>query len=258
MGSYKFRVIVVDDEKLIAKNIALNISRINPAFEVVCMAGDGQEGYMLTQKLMPDVVFSDIKMPVMDGLKLITEINAKLPNVKTVIVSGYDDFQLARIALQQNASDYILKPVNPADLKTILQKLERELLATKKELFTNQQMRPIDIIESVKAYLRQNYGQSISFSKIASQYGFSPAYLAKIFKEHTGTSPGKHLKEYRINIAKKLLMDSDLSVKEIAVRVGFDDQFLFSKNFKSMIGVSPLQFREQTQGEWNNSILPIK
>ena len=245
MKSHKFRVIVVDDEKLIAKNIAMNIARANEAFEVICIAGDGQEAYELTQKFLPDVVFSDIKMPVMDGLTLISAINENFPSVKTVIVSGYDDFELARTALQHHASDYLLKPINLADVKNSLQKLERKLLAEKSELSTNRQIRPLDIVESVKAYLRYNYNEPLNFSDIASQYNFSSAYLSKIFKEQTGTSPGRYLSEYRINIAKKLLIDSDLSVKEIAIKVGFEDQFHFSKNFKNIVGISPQQFRTQ-------------
>jgi len=247
MEPHKFRVIVADDEKLIAKNIALNIKRTNPAFDVICIATDGQEAYELTKKLLPDVVFCDIKMPVMDGLALIAEISAKLPAVKTVIISGYNDFELVRAALLQHASDYLLKPVNAVELQNTLQKLERELLAMKSELSTNRSAHPVDIVESVKAYMRHNYMQTINFSNIASQYFFSPAYLAKIFKEHAGVSPGKYLKQYRLDIAKKLLMDSNLSVKEIAYKVGFDDQFHFSKNFKNEVGISPLQYRKQVQ-----------
>lgn len=247
MKNYKFRVIVADDEKLIAKNIASTITRANPAFEVICIASDGQEAYELTQKLLPDVVFSDIKMPVMDGLALIAEINEKLPVIKTVIISGYNDFQLARTALLQHASDYLLKPVNPNELQKTLQKLERELLAEKSKLTKERQTRPADVVESIKAYLRHNYALQINFSDIASQYAFSSAYLVKIFKEHTGTSPGKYLRGYRIDIAKKLLMDSNLPVKEIAGKVGFEDQFHFSKIFKNEVGISPLQYREQVQ-----------
>ena len=182
MKNHRFRVVVADDEKLIAKNIAMNISRINPSFEVVCIARDGQEALELTEKLLPDVVFSDIKMPVMDGLALITEINEKFPAIKTVIISGFDDFQFARAALRQHALDYLLKPVNPADLRSVLQKLESELLASKDELSKDRQTHPADTVESIKTYLRYNYARPVNFSDIASQYGFSSAYLAKIFK----------------------------------------------------------------------------
>ena len=242
--AHRFRVIVAEDEKLIAKNIASHISKANELFEVICIASDGQEAYELTEKLLPDVIFSDIKMPVMDGLELISRINSNFPSVKSVIISGYDDFDYARTAMQQNVFDYLLKPINPGDLKNTLNNLERELLAEKKEMSSNRHSKSIDIAESVKAYLRHNYSSRVCFADIASQYGFSSAYLSKIFKIHNGISPGKYLKEFRINTAKKLLVGSDLSISEIAAKVGFDDQFHFSKSFKSLTGMSPRKFRE--------------
>ena len=153
MKSSKFRVIVAEDEKLIAKNIAAHISKANELFEVICIASDGQEAYELTEKLLPDVIFSDIKMPVMDGLELITKINSNLPNVKSVIISGYDDFEYARTAMQQNVFDYLLKPINPKDLKTTLDNLQRQLFAEKNEMSTNRHFKSIDIVENVKTYL---------------------------------------------------------------------------------------------------------
>lgn len=246
MVNYKFSVIVADDEKLIAKNIAANIKRANPAFEVTGIVGDGQEAYKLTKNLLPDVVFCDIKMPVMNGIELITNISENIPSVKTVIISGYSDFQFTHAAIQQRASDYLLKPVSSADLQNTLQKLERELLATKNELSTCCR-NSADIVESVKAYLRYNYNTNIKFTDIASEYGFSSAYLSHIFNKHTGTSLGKYLKEYRINIAKKYLQGSNLQVSEIANKVGFIDQFYFSKFFKKEVGTSPMQYREQTK-----------
>ena len=245
MKNNKFRVIVVDDEKLIAKNISANIARANGSFEVIATAHNGQEAYELAQNLLPDVLVSDIKMPIMDGLKLISLINESYPSIKTVIVSGYDDFEFARDALVNNASDYLLKPINSADLENTLKKLEWKLLAEKDKITEKRQTRPFDIVEGIKAYLKSNFNKPISFSDIASQFNFSPAYLTKIFKEHAGTSPVKYLQKYRIDVARKLLWSSNLSVKEVALKVGFEDQFHFSKNFKNIVGVSPQQFRSK-------------
>ena len=103
----------------------------------------------------------------------------------------------------------------------------------------------VKIVEGIKTYLKSNFNKPISFSDIASQYNFSPAYLTKIFKEYAGTSPIKYLQKYRIDVARKLLWSSNLSVKEIAEKVGFEDQFHFSKNFKNVVGVSPQQFRSK-------------
>ena len=241
----KFRVIVADDEKLIAKNISRNIEKANDAFHVISLVGDGLEAYEMTQKLLPDAVFSDVKMPGMNGIELIEKLNIEFPSIKKVIISGYNDFDLARSAIRSKALDYLLKPVNPNDLKLTLHKLETELLAAQNEFTPRRGDSPAEIVEIVMAYIRHNYADQVVFSDISDKYNFSSAYLSKIFKEHTNTSPGKYLIDYRLKIAKKLLLDSDYSVKDIAERVGFTDPFHFSKSFKKATGLSPAQFREQ-------------
>lgn len=130
----KFRVIVADDEALIGRNIARNIEKANEAFEVVKIAFDGLEALELTAQLLPDVVFSDIKMPEMDGIALIRRIAQEFPEIRTVIISGYNDFEFARDALRHKAVDYLLKPVNPDDLRATLDRLEQELLSRQRKL----------------------------------------------------------------------------------------------------------------------------
>lgn len=245
--SQKYKVIVADDEKLIAKNISRKIEQANDSFQVVALAGTGLEAYELTQQLLPDVVFSDIKMPEMDGIELIAQLEKHHPSVLTVIVSGYNDFEYARSAIQHRASDYLLKPINPQELSRTLNKLEALLLAKSQALPPRREASPVEIVENVMLYLRENYALQIDFSTIAEQQAVSGPYLSKIFREHAGTTPSKYLMDYRMQIAKKLLRDSQLSVKEIAAQVGFPDQFHFSKSFKNSTGLSPIQYREQKE-----------
>lgn len=245
--SHKFKVIVADDEKLIVNSIARNIESSSDAFQVVAKARDGQEAYELTKEHLPHVVFSDIKMPEMDGITLIKKLSVEFPSVKTVIVSGYNDFELARDALRHRAVDYLLKPLNPYDLKRTLRKLEAELLAVQQKLVPRREAGPIEIVEAVMAYLRKNYTAQIDFATIAADQGVSAPYLSKIFREYAGTTPSKYLTDCRIQTAKQLLLDTQLSVKDIAVAAGLPDPFHFSKVFKNSTGLSPAQFREQHQ-----------
>ena len=242
----KFRVIIAEDEMMIAKNIAANVSRANEAFEVISIAPNGQDALASVQELLPDVLMSDIKMPVMDGLALIAEVNSKFPSIKTVIFSGYDDFEFVRAALQNNASDYLLKPVNHAELKVILDRLERELLAEMTELSADRNNNPAEVVQRVIDFIHCNYNKPISLSDISSQFGFSLSYLTKIFTVHTGTPPSKYLKEHRMSAAKKLLITSTFPISKIAEKVGYSDQFHFSKTFKNLVGKSPKQFREDS------------
>lgn len=245
MSKKKFSVIVVDDEKLITRNIATKIEKTNAAFEVIHMAYDGEQAFELIQKHLPDVVFSDIKMPIRDGLELLRDIKVHFPSIKVVMVSGFDDFALVRNALQQDAFDYLLKPLRQEDLEKTLQKLENQLLVTRQDYVLPEGASSADIVEQVLAYLRQNYTQDIEFSQIAEAYHISSAYLSKIFKDHVGMTPSRYRNTYRISIAKKLLMDTDLPIKTIAEKTGFTDQFYFSKIFKKITGDSPAQFRDE-------------
>lgn len=240
-----FRVLVSDDEKLIAHNISRRIEAVNPRFEVIAIATDGLEALALIEKLMPDVVFTDIKMPELDGIGLIKQLSMTHQNIRTVIVSGYNDFDLVRSALRNRAVDYLLKPINTEELKKTLQKLEDELLAEKKELGQRHEESPAEIAERIMTYIRHNYANPIDLSHLASQFHFSTAYLSKIFKDYANITPGRYLRDCRMNMAKTLLRDTNLPVKDVAERVGYPDHVHFSKSFKNATGVTPAQYREQ-------------
>lgn len=238
-----FRVLVADDERLIARNIAKNIERANPAFRVVGIAQDGAEALELVGRLLPHVVFSDIKMPVIDGLALFSTLSREHPEIRKVIVSGYADFALVREALQNNAFDYLLKPLNHEELRHVLERLADQLYSERRLLSSEKQDNTEKIVSAVQAYLKDHFAQPIDFAIVSSQYGFSGSYLTRIFHEKTGVTPQKYLIQYRMNQARWLLTDSKLSVQEVGARVGYPDPFHFSKVFKQNMSVSPAQYR---------------
>ena len=240
----QFKVIVADDEKLIAKNISRRIEETNPAFRVVSRAGTGLEALEQAREALPDVVFSDIKMPEMDGIELIAQLRNEMPATLCVIVSGYSDFAYMKAAIRNSAVDYLLKPVNPEELRLLLQRIETTLLAKEQQVVPKRESDPAALVESVRAYLQENYGKTIDFSALASSMAVSAPYLSRIFREQAGTSPSKYLTGLRIRQAKKLLLDTNLTVREIAERVGYPDPFHFSRIFRNIAGMSPAQFRE--------------
>ena len=190
-------------------------------------------------------MFSDIKMPEMDGIELISRLRKEHPSILCVIVSGYSDFEYMKAAIQNSAVDYLLKPVNPEELQRLLQRLETTLLAREQQVVPRRESDAAALAESVRVYLQENYDKPVDFSALADSLAVSAPYLSKLFHEQTGSSPSKYLTEIRMRQAKKLLMDTNLTVREIAVRVGYPDPFHFSRSFKNVSGVSPVQFREE-------------
>ena len=238
-----FKVLVADDEKLIARSIARRIDESGSNFRVVAQAGTGLEALEMAKEWMPDVVFSDIKMPEMDGIGLISRLQEMNPSILCVIVSGYSDFEYTRAAIQNNAVDYLLKPVNPEELSALLARMEAVLLAREQTIVPNREINAEQIVQNVMIYLRENYSRQIDFAAVAEAQAVSAPYLSRLFHEYAGVSPSRYLTGYRMEQAKKLLRDSRLSIGEIAERVGYPDPFHFSKTFKNTVGVSPSQFR---------------
>ena len=242
-----FKVLVADDEKLIARSISRRIEASGRNFKVVAQAGTGLEALELVKEWMPDVVFSDIKMPEMDGIELIARLQEMNPSILCVIVSGYSDFEYTRAAIRNNAVDYLLKPVNAEELATLLTRLEAVLLAREKTVVPNREISAEQIVQKVMIYLRENYSEQIDFASVAEAHAISAPYLSRLFHEYAGISPSQYLTGYRMEQAKKLLRDSRLTIGEIAARVGYPDPFHFSKVFKNKVGVSPSQFRQPVE-----------
>lgn len=123
-----YKVLIVDDEKNIRLGIQAMIKREYPNFETF-VASDGQEALESIMENEPDIVITDIKMPRLDGIQLIKQLQEKDITTSLVILSGYDDFTYAKEAIKHKVKDYLLKPVNRNELfktlNTILEELEQ-------------------------------------------------------------------------------------------------------------------------------------
>lgn len=148
-----YKVLLADDEKEIRQGIIQKIDWEANGFILAGDASNGREALELAEKIHPDVVMTDIKMPFMSGLELGEILAVEMPLTKLVLFSGFDDFEYAKQAIKINASEYILKPVDSKEVTTLLQKLKKQLDHEMKE------RRDVEI-------LRQNYIQSLPLSLI--------------------------------------------------------------------------------------------
>jgi len=101
----------------------------------------------------------------------------------------------------------------------------------------------MDTLLKIDAYIKENYMKPINTKEIAQAFGFTPAYLSKIFREYKNLTPAEYIVNLRIKKAKQLFhSDTGCKIKDVANFVGYDDSLYFSKVFKKIIGVSPKQF----------------
>ncbi|MEC0127895.1 response regulator transcription factor [Paenibacillus pabuli] len=248
-----YRTIIVEDEALIRRNVSRKFSELSTRFEVVGEARNGEEALQLMEHMVPDLVVTDIQMPVMNGLELAKHLYFAYPHVKIVILSGHHEFEYARQAIRYNVEDYLLKPLTKEQLRTLLDAMELRLGSAEDSLahvraVLDEQVKPEDIAEAVKRYLKQNYMHEITLQDMAGQMHFSVDYLGKCFKKVTGETPLKYMTGLRINEAKRMLVTrEDMDIKIVGKAVGYSDSHYFSRIFKNKTGLYPSEYRQQSQ-----------
>lgn len=117
------KILIVEDEPAAGRYLRSMIELKRPDFHVAGMAGNGLEALELVKLLDPDLVFTDVKMPGMDGIELVAALRKEYPSLPVVIVSGFQEFEYVRRALDTGVVDYLLKPVNPVRLQEVLDRL---------------------------------------------------------------------------------------------------------------------------------------
>ena len=132
-----YRILIVDDEKIERNGIKMLLNQLTYDFEI-SEASNGQLALEMLKKNDYDILFTDIKMPFMDGMELIRNVVDMKKNMKYVIFSGCNEFDYAKQAVKLGVSDYILKPVNPMEFEDTISKIVGELeeIRANKELKT--------------------------------------------------------------------------------------------------------------------------
>ena len=123
----KYKVLLVDDEAEVIEVIEQRIQWDDLGFTVVGNATNGVKALELVEKLQPDVVITDIKMPYMDGLELSRRLNRDFQNIHIIIFTGFDEFEYAKEAVHLEVEEYMLKPINATELSDCLKRLKDTL-----------------------------------------------------------------------------------------------------------------------------------
>ena len=239
-----YNVLIADDETWVIFGLKRMIEKSGLPFRVIGETNDGVTTLEEVEKKKPDVLFSDIRMPGYTGLELLEHIQEKKLDVKVVFVSGYAEFTYAQKALSLGAVDYLLKPIKPDMMTTVLKKLEVKLAGKVQEEVIEQKEEKVPVIEQIITEIQEHYTENITLTELAKKYGISVGYLSSLIKENVGLSYSAYVTARRIQKAKELLEDERLSMEQIAEQTGFRDHFYFIKVFKKHTGITPGKYRK--------------
>lgn len=246
-----YKVVVVDDEPIIVKGLTQLVPWEKYGCRVVSTAGDGMEGMDVIREYQPDIIFSDIYMPKMNGLMMAAALKSEFEDAELTILTGYRDFELAQEAIKLGVTRFILKPSNMEELEEALQVMVQNLQRrgnTGEEEPEGRETKTAAgsfLVNKALEYMQKNYQRKVTLTDVAESIFVSQWHLSKLLNHHTGKSFSELMNQIRVEEAKKLLENPALRVGDVAEQVGFMDMAHFSRVFKKVAGISANEFRNR-------------
>jgi Response regulator containing CheY-like receiver domain and AraC-type DNA-binding domain len=249
-----YTIVIIDDEKWVIKSLLATLSMQND-FQIIGEAYNGIDGFKLIKNTIPDIAFIDIKMPGLGGLELLKNLNEINCPTLCIIISGHAEFAYAQKALENNAIGYCLKPFSATEINENLFRATTFLTKQKASHSSSPQLKPPSdfaryttnkIVQNILFHIHERYTENLSIQLIARLCNVNANYASQLFNQEMKVSFSHYLSLLRINEAKQLLKNTDLSISTIALTIGYQDYFYFAKVFKKITGTTPTKFRKET------------
>ncbi|MDF2612247.1 MAG: putative response regulatory protein [Clostridia bacterium] len=249
-----YKVLIIDDEHFIREGMQSIIPWHEYGCEIVGEAENGVEGIEKIIKLKPDIIFTDIRMPKKNGLDMIAEIKSINQDMQVIILTGHREFEYAQEAIKLGVIRFILKPSKMSQIKEAVQYAVKNLdliprpPSSRTEEIKKQEVpseKPQFIVNQAIDYINKHYNKKLDLQTVADALYVSTWHLCKLLKKQTGDNFIDILNKVRIEQAKKLLIESNLKIYEIAEEVGYVDTTYFSKTFKKIVQITPNEYRNK-------------
>lgn len=246
-----YKVVLIDDEHIIVEGLKKMIPWDKYDCTVVATASDGREGIETIKRYLPDIIFTDIRMPNLDGITMLAGIKSQFPEMQVTVLTGFRDFEYAQSAIKLGVTRFLLKPSKMDELiealETMVGKLKEKNLteteSVEEQADAKDEVANSFIVRNALKYIDEHYSEKLTLIEVADNVYVSQWHLSKLLKKHTNQNFCDILNGVRIEHAKKLLKDPSLKIHEISEKVGFTDVTHFSKKFKQIVGVSANGYR---------------
>lgn len=244
-------ILVVDDEPRSRYGLKKTLAE---TYRVIC-AENGKQALKRLSEQPVDLVITDIRMPEMTGLRLVHQLTRLEWKPAILIVSAYSDFSYAQKAIQFGVSGYLLKPVSKKKLFQEVEKaLKEKAVKDREKLYArimddklvriHQKMAQLsNPLQKALHFIDERLNEKLTLNRVAEHVHLNKNYFSTLFKEQTGVTFHEYVTRSRLELAKSLLLSTDLTVTEIADETGYNNTKHFVETFKKMEGKTPTAFR---------------
>ena len=251
----KYKILLVEDDKDVREYLHKSLENDYDIIE----ASNGMRGYEKAVSHFPDLVLSDIMMPKRNGLELCSMIknDVRIGHIPVILMTARSMVMHIKEGFSAGADDYIIKPFNMDVLRLRIRSLLESRAQLKKlygKRFSPDEM-GIEVVSADERFSQKLFevieknisDQNLGVEMLCQEIGISRANLYRKLKSITELSPTELIRNKRLEIAAKMLKESDMSVSEVAALLGFNSHSYFSNSFKSFYGYTPTEFIQKKQ-----------
>lgn len=251
---YKETLLFVDDNEDILQYLKMHFK----SKYTVLLARNGKEGIEKAEKYVPDLIVSDIMMPLMDGVSMCKQLkNSNLTaHVPIVLLTAKSAIEHRIEGLEVGADSFIPKPFKVKHLEVRIEKLIqlRKVLKQKfagnekNELYEKLNNRDAEFIERLHNSINEHLSDSeYGIKELENELAISRMQLYRKLKALTGLSGNEYIRDYRLTVASKLLLAKDVTISEVLFQVGFSNRSYFTRCFKEKYGLSPSEYIKENE-----------
>lgn len=252
-----FAILIIEDNHDLRFYLKDNLRHRYTVYE----ASDGTEGYKKVLSLFPDLVISDIVLPGMDGIEICRKIKTdrRTSHIPVILLTAQTTNEQKISGFEAGADDYITKPFTYEILESRIRNLIRQREALRKSFQNQIEVEPsnIEVISLDKKFIQKAIeiveknidNADFSVEELSHELNMSRVNLYKKLLSLTGKTPIEFIRIIRLKRAAQLLRESQLTVSEIAYKVGFNNPKYFTKYFKEEFGILPSVYAQQANEE---------
>lgn len=238
-----YRAVTVDDDRWALADMRLSFDFPSFGFTLTGEYKSAEEAYAGIHGDPPDLVITDICMENKSGLELIRACRDERVKSLFVVVSGHEEFEYAREALNQQAFYYMLKPISDREARDVMRRA-LEYCQARPDMYPLKND-AVDTFGRILLFVRRHYMRQMTLEDIAAAHFINKNYLSQLFTQRTGKTFSQYRNELRIAEAKKLLREGSMSLTDIAASVGYENANYFFRVFSEKTKLTPQQYRNQ-------------
>ncbi|WP_299090249.1 response regulator [uncultured Metabacillus sp.] len=253
----KKTILIVDDEPKTRQGLKKTLEGwADISYEVISAEG-ANEAIAIFKERKIHILLTDISMPEINGLAMLKLLKDYQQNPVVIIISAYSEFDYAQEAIRLGVLNYLVKPLNKRKLiEAVEQAIEvQEKREREGRIYKFVDEKLVDVVKQgdrkedapipmALDYIDKHIDLQLTMKEVANHVHLNPSYFSVLFKEQVNMTFSEYLTRSRLQKAKNLLIESTLSVADIAEKVGYSTSKYFIKLFKEYEGQTPSRFRK--------------